>query len=250
MPIQEVTKQTGITVRTLRYYDQIGLLNPSAKTAGGHRIYSEDDLMKLKHIQFLKQMGFRLQEIDELLAMQDRDWFASLNNQLTYILEEQEKLKQMEQYLRELMHSMVFEGKAKGDAVQKLIQLSGHSKETRKKYRELMFKEHEQKLLSCLPNVSSDDPDSLEWIALIAQLKQNMDAGPDDPQTQRILRRMLEKADDSFSGEPEFLDKMWSVRKCPEQSAQIGLYPLEPELLEFVEQAYEIYLSRHRIRSE
>ncbi|WP_237728555.1 MerR family transcriptional regulator [Paenibacillus sp. OSY-SE] len=226
------------------------MLKPSAKTPGGHRIYSNDDLMRMKHIQFLKQMGFSLQEIDEMLAIQDRNWSASLNNQLAYVLEEQEKLKLMEKYLRELIHGMAFEGKARGAAVHKLIQLSGHSQETKKKYRELLFKEHEQKLLSRLPNVSNDDPDSLEWIALIAQLKQNMDAGPNAPQVQRITRRILEKTDESFSGEDEFLDKLWAIRKCPEQSAQIGLYPLEPALLELFEQAYEIYLSRQRGQSE
>ncbi|WP_019421521.1 MerR family transcriptional regulator [Paenibacillus sp. OSY-SE] len=246
IPIQDVTKQTGITVRTLRYYDQIGLLNPSAKTPGGHRIYSHDDLMRLKHIQFLKQMGFRLQEIDEMLTIQDRDWSASLNNQLAYVLEEQEKLKQMENYLRELLHSMAFEGEAKGAAVRKLIQLSGRSQETRKKYRKLLFEEHEQKLVSRLPKVNGDDPDSLEWIGLIAQLRKNRDAGPDAPQVQRIVRRILEKTDESFSGEDEFLDKLWKIRKCPEQSAQIGMYPLEPELLELFEQAYEVYLTRQQ----
>ncbi|BFH14456.1 hypothetical protein J6TS7_33250 [Paenibacillus dendritiformis] len=85
IPIQEVTKTTGITVRTLRYYDQIGLLNPAGKTPGGHRLYSDDDLMRLKHIQFLKQTGFRLQEIDEMLAIHDLDWSASLHNQLAYV---------------------------------------------------------------------------------------------------------------------------------------------------------------------
>ncbi|MGG4397955.1 MerR family transcriptional regulator [Paenibacillus thiaminolyticus] len=242
IPIQDVTRTTGITVRTLRYYDQIGLLNPAGKTPGGHRLYSDEDLMRLKHIQFLKQMGFRLQEIDEMLAIHDLDWSASLNNQLAYVLEEQEKLKQMEMQLRELIHSMAVEGDAKGNAIQKLIQLSGRSQETRRKYRKLLFQEHEQKLMSHLPRVDGSDPDSLEWLGLIAQLRKHMDAGPASPQVQRIIRRIAEKIEESFPGEAEFLDRLWEIRKCPEQSAQVGMYPLEPELLELLERAYELYL--------
>src|SRR5699024_6346356 len=54
--IKEVTKQTGITVRTLRYYDQIGLLHPAGKTEGGHRLYGKKELAKLQEIQFLKTL--------------------------------------------------------------------------------------------------------------------------------------------------------------------------------------------------
>ena len=66
--IKEVTKQTGITVRTLRYYDQIGLLPPAGKTEGGHRLYGELELQKLQEIQFLKTLGFSLQEIKDMLS--------------------------------------------------------------------------------------------------------------------------------------------------------------------------------------
>ncbi|WP_374017745.1 MerR family transcriptional regulator [Paenibacillus thiaminolyticus] len=178
-----------------------------------------------------------------MLAIHELDWSASLNNQLAYVLEEQEKLKQMEMQLRELIHSMAVEGDAKGNAIQKLIQLSGRSQETRRKYRKLLFQEHEQKLMSRLPRVDGSDPDSLEWLGLIAQLRKHMDAGPASPQVQRIIRRIAEKIEESFPGEAEFLNKLWEIRKCPEQSAQVGMYPLEPELLELFERASELYLA-------
>jgi len=80
--IKKVTKQTGITVRTLRYYDQIGLLPPAGKTEGGHRLYGEKEIKKLQDIQFLKTLGFNLQDIKEMLSNNSRDWFNSLQNQL------------------------------------------------------------------------------------------------------------------------------------------------------------------------
>ena len=55
--ISRILLKTGITVRTLRYYDSIGLLNPASKTDGGHRLYVQEDMKKLQQIQFLKAWG-------------------------------------------------------------------------------------------------------------------------------------------------------------------------------------------------
>lgn len=52
LTIHNVSKQTGISVRTLRYYEEIGLLLPIAKTEGGHRIYGENELKMLQQIVF------------------------------------------------------------------------------------------------------------------------------------------------------------------------------------------------------
>ncbi|EPY07289.1 MerR family transcriptional regulator [Paenibacillus sp. E194] len=59
--------RTGITIRTLRYYDKLGLLTPSDYKEGGHRLYNADDLSRLQQIQALKFIGFSLRDIAELL---------------------------------------------------------------------------------------------------------------------------------------------------------------------------------------
>lgn len=51
--IQDISKRTSVTSRTLRYYDSIDLLKPSGTTSGGHRLYVEEDIFKLQQIQFL-----------------------------------------------------------------------------------------------------------------------------------------------------------------------------------------------------
>jgi DNA-binding transcriptional MerR regulator len=58
--IGQLSKETNITIRTLRYYDELGLLKPSEITAAGYRYYSKADVMKLQHITALKQLGFTL----------------------------------------------------------------------------------------------------------------------------------------------------------------------------------------------
>lgn len=63
----QLAKRTGITVRTLRYYDQIGLLIPENHHAGSIRSYNMKDLEKLQQIQTLKYLGLSLQEIKDIL---------------------------------------------------------------------------------------------------------------------------------------------------------------------------------------
>jgi DNA-binding transcriptional MerR regulator/uncharacterized glyoxalase superfamily protein PhnB len=66
--VGELAKATGLTVRTLHYYDEIGLLQPSMRLAGGHRHYHADDLARLYRIILLRQLGFPLSQVAEVLA--------------------------------------------------------------------------------------------------------------------------------------------------------------------------------------
>jgi DNA-binding transcriptional MerR regulator len=65
--VGELAKQTGLTVRTLHHYDQIGLLSPSHRTAAGHRLYVEDDVARLQQVASLRSLGFPLEEIRDVL---------------------------------------------------------------------------------------------------------------------------------------------------------------------------------------
>lgn len=66
--VGEVAELTGLTIRTLRYYDQICLFSPSQYTDSGHRLYTKADLVRLQPILSLKQMGMSLEEIQLLLS--------------------------------------------------------------------------------------------------------------------------------------------------------------------------------------
>ena len=69
--VGELAKQTGMTVRTLHHYDEIGLLTPSQRTAAGHRLYTEGDVARLQQVASLRSLGFPLDEIRDVLT-QDR----------------------------------------------------------------------------------------------------------------------------------------------------------------------------------
>ncbi len=65
--IGELATETGLTVRTLHYYDQLELLKPSKESEGGHRIYGPEELERLQKILTLKHLGFSLEKIKEAL---------------------------------------------------------------------------------------------------------------------------------------------------------------------------------------
>ncbi|RUS48958.1 MerR family transcriptional regulator [Cohnella sp. AR92] len=66
--VGDLARLTGLTVRTLRFYDQIGLFSPSGQTESGHRLYDESDLSRLQQILSLKELGLSLEEVRSALA--------------------------------------------------------------------------------------------------------------------------------------------------------------------------------------
>lgn len=75
MQIGEVAARTELSIRTVRHYDEVGLVTPSARSAGGFRLYTEGDVQRLLVIRRMKPLGFSLVEMKDLL-----DSLAALDN--------------------------------------------------------------------------------------------------------------------------------------------------------------------------
>ncbi|MGL6221810.1 MAG: MerR family transcriptional regulator [Lacrimispora sphenoides] len=79
--ISQVAELTGISTRTLQYYDEIGLLKPSELTPSGYRLYSDEVLQKLQQILFFKELDFKLKEINEILQKPEFDKVEAFKKQ-------------------------------------------------------------------------------------------------------------------------------------------------------------------------
>ncbi len=84
--ISQVAEFTGVSTRTLQYYDEIGLLKPSGLTPSGYRLYDEEALQKLQQILFFKELGFKLKEIKEILEKPDFDRMKAFKKQKELLL--------------------------------------------------------------------------------------------------------------------------------------------------------------------
>lgn len=81
LKVGQLAARTGLSVRTLHHYDEIGLLTPSARTASGHRLYGRDEIHRLQQVASLRQLGLPLSQIRDCL---DRAGFS-----LAHVLEMQ-----------------------------------------------------------------------------------------------------------------------------------------------------------------
>lgn len=95
MQINEVAKLTKTTVRTLQYYDKIGLLTPSELTESGYRLYDEEDLEKLWQIMFFKELDFSLKEIKEIMSNPNYDKNEALIRQGELLIQRRARLDRL-----------------------------------------------------------------------------------------------------------------------------------------------------------
>ncbi len=71
MKVGTLAKKTGLTIRTLHYYEEVGLLAPAQRTDAGHRLYGADEVVRLQKVVLLRQLGFSLEEIRACLDQPD-----------------------------------------------------------------------------------------------------------------------------------------------------------------------------------
>lgn len=131
----EIAKLCGVTVRTVQYYDTRGVLIPSELTEGGRRLYSEEDLQKMKIICFLRGLDFSIDNISALFKEENPDKVISLlieqqEQALSQeIRERQEKLSTISEMKAQLKNFSSFSVESIGDIV--------HIMENKKKLRKM-----------------------------------------------------------------------------------------------------------------
>ena len=111
MNISQLSKQSGLSTPTIRYYEQIKLLPKAKRKSNGYREYSEDDLKQLFLIQQAQQVGFSLNEIKPFLPSQVGQWnhdilIGILESKIKDIEELEQKLSLSKLNLRTMIHAI------------------------------------------------------------------------------------------------------------------------------------------------
>lgn len=110
MKINEVATISGVSVRTLHYYDEIGLLRPKKDRYSNYRLYTEQDLDKLQQILLYKELAYPLSQIKEILADPSFDLLDSLARQKEQLLSKQRHLEQVITLIDQTIQSKQGEG--------------------------------------------------------------------------------------------------------------------------------------------
>ena len=92
MTVHEVSKLAGVSIRTLQYYDKIGLLHPTGYTDAGYRLYDDADLERLQHILLFRVLEFPLKDIREIMNSPDFDRSKALEQQIEMLTLKKEHL--------------------------------------------------------------------------------------------------------------------------------------------------------------
>ena len=95
MTVNEVSKLTGVSIRTLQYYDKIGLLQPAAYTESGYRLYDDAAMEKLQQILLYKELEFPLKEIKRIMDSSDFDRNRALEQQITLLTMKKDHLENL-----------------------------------------------------------------------------------------------------------------------------------------------------------
>ncbi len=93
--VKEVSELTGISVRTLQYYDRIGLLPPAERTQAGYRLYDDAALERLQQILLFRELAFPLSEIKAILEAPDFDRSKALRQQIELLELKKERLENL-----------------------------------------------------------------------------------------------------------------------------------------------------------
>jgi DNA-binding transcriptional MerR regulator len=191
--IGELAQHAGVTVRTLHHYDELGLLTPSERTSGGHRLYGAGDVERLYRLLALRNLGLPLEEIGPLLEREDgvedtvRRHLGRVEQQLRALTTLKARLTRLldgghdtERLLEALEAMSMFE---KYYTPEQLAQLE----ERRQLLGEDAIKQGEQ-----------------DWRDLYAQVRQHREAGTDpaDPEVQKLVERSSELIRMFTGGDP------------------------------------------------
>lgn len=237
----QVSKQRNISVRTLRYYDQIGLLTPSYKENNGRRYYSEEDLFTLEKITLLKSLALPLEDIQNVInKLSFRHILVAHHNHL------QEQLTTLQSSIANttsMINMIDLEGTLSWDQVSHLV----HNVQPISKQWINYFNDDESVFLQgALPNLSSNDRTTQQYISLLRRIERCIQQSitPESDEGYNIACELIKLSHETFNGDEKLMEKFWEVRKLP--TLESGLFPVSGEVLKFVENCLAYALEKEK----
>lgn len=104
LTVKQTSKLTGVSVRTLQYYDRIGLLSPATRTQAGYRLYGDAELAKLQEILLLRELEFSLKEIMQILSSPGYNRELALTRQIALLEMKKAHLDRLIVFAREIQN--------------------------------------------------------------------------------------------------------------------------------------------------
>lgn len=233
LKVGDLARRSGVSVRTLHYYEEIGLLAPSQHTPTGHRLYALADVTRLQQIVSLRQLGLSLTEIRACLASSALDPAEVIDRHLARIRDQIELQRQLSDRLERVARALRATGSPSLDDLLQAIEvtkmLEKYTPEQRALFEERARIVGEQRIREV----------EAEWPVLIAEVRAEMAAGT-DPGSDRVqaLTRRWSGLGREFHGDNQELIGVLreSVTGLPDRDPNGGL---DQEVIAYIYRAQQ-----------
>jgi DNA-binding transcriptional MerR regulator len=234
--VGELAARTGMTVRALHHYDEIGLLEPSLRTPSGHRLYDRADVERLQQIQSLRLMGLSLDEVKRLLDGADRSPRQLIDLHLVQLREQIAMQLRLAERLTALADHMDTVGRVSLDELCQLIE----AMTTMEKY---FTTEQLEVLRDRRVSVGEQRMKEVqdEWAEIIPAVRRAMEQGVDatTPEMLAIARRWKALVEEFTGGDAQIAGAVRTMyeHEGPALQEKLGNVPT-PEMFVYMSKAF------------
>ncbi|UGB30937.1 MerR family transcriptional regulator [Metabacillus sp. B2-18] len=238
--IGEFSKKTATTIRTLHYYDELGLLKPSYVTEKGRRYYTNKDFVTLQRILTLKFLGYSLEQIKEFFQKETWDLKDTLSFQRKEMIQKKEQIENVIKALDRALH-IVEDHKEINPSIFitliNTIQMENEQKEWLKGYID-------EELVNEIYSVPESKQLKLEkkWVEISTELKKLTSLGPEDNQVQELIDEMMYLVKDLTGDDLGFVQEI--SEKEVEDDTWLFHSPFSTEEEEWMANALDVYLKK------
>lgn len=196
--VAKLAKISGVSVRTLHWYDEVGLLRPAYHGANGYRYYEEEQLLMLQQILFFRELGFELKQIEKILKRSDFDKVKALGSHRHVLQKNVERTKQLIQTIDRTIEHLKGSKKMNDHEI-----YLGFSNEKQAEYQKYLInrfgdqvqdsiKESHEKVKRM--NKEDLEKSKKEWVSILEELAKLWKKGAlaSSSEVQKIIRRHYE----------------------------------------------------------
>lgn len=188
--VKKLADIAGLSVRTLHYYDELGLLKPKSRTASGYRYYDEEAVVRLQQIMFFRELGFGLEEIKNILADPAFDVIEALQSQKTLLSKKAERIGELIDTIDKTIKNL------KGEIDMPIKeyyegfsdeQIEKYRREVRERWGEKTLKDSEERVM----NMGKEKFKALqnEGGVIFKAISENMSKGYDSKEVQELVAK-------------------------------------------------------------